>query len=96
MPGGIALAAAAWVDENGDWISPVSLCVGDKGVVTALGGRPVRSVIVRDVSALLALALVCRLAFLIAMPRVLDTADAVHYFRAAEHIASGSLLAADP
>ena len=30
------------------------------------------------------------------MPRVLDTADAVHYLRAAEHIASGSLLAVDP
>ncbi|MDK1022505.1 MAG: glycosyltransferase family 39 protein [Candidatus Hydrogenedentes bacterium] len=65
-------------------------------MVTAIGRRRVRSAIARDVSVLLALALICRLAFLIAMPRVLDTADAVHYLRAAEHIASGSWLAVDP
>ena len=65
-------------------------------MATATGERRGRPALLRDISVLLALALICRVGFMLAMPRVLDTADAVHYLRAAEHIASGSWLDVDP
>ncbi len=49
-----------------------------------------------DVAALLLLALAFRAFFLFAMPRVLDTADAVHYIETANHLAAGDFLAVNP
>lgn len=45
---------------------------------------------------LLLLALGVRLLFLLAMPRVLDTADAIHYVETAEHLAQGDLFSHNP
>lgn len=45
---------------------------------------------------LTALAFAYRLLFLLAVPRVLDTADAIHYVEAAASFASGNLLGHDP
>lgn len=45
---------------------------------------------------LLGLALLFRLVFLLAMPRVLDTADAIHYVETAAHLARGDFLGYDP
>lgn len=42
------------------------------------------------------LALAYRLLFLLAMPRVLDTADAIHYVETAAHLARGDFFAYDP
>jgi len=50
----------------------------------------------RDLAWLLALAAVYRLAFLWAMPRVLDTADAIHYIETARHFAAGDFWGFDP
>lgn len=50
----------------------------------------------RDLLQLAGLALGYRLLFLIAVPRVLDTADAIHYVEAAASFASGDLLGHDP
>jgi 4-amino-4-deoxy-L-arabinose transferase-like glycosyltransferase len=44
----------------------------------------------------LALALVFRVLFLLAMPRVLDTADGIHYIETANHFAAGDFLGFDP
>ncbi len=44
----------------------------------------------------MALALAFRVLFMLAMPRVLDTADAVHYLEAAKHLSAGSFLKHDP
>ena len=49
-----------------------------------------------DLAALVVLAAVYRLAFLLAMPRVVDTADAVHYLEAARHLAAGEFLSINP
>lgn len=46
--------------------------------------------------ALFLFALSFRLIFLLAMPRVLDTADAIHYVETAEHLAQGNFLGYDP
>jgi len=46
--------------------------------------------------ALLLLALGFRILFLLAMPRVLDTADAIHYVETAAHLARGDFLGYDP
>lgn len=45
---------------------------------------------------LAALAFAWRLLFLLAVPRVLDTADAIHYVEAAASFASGNFLGQDP
>jgi 4-amino-4-deoxy-L-arabinose transferase-like glycosyltransferase len=50
----------------------------------------------RDLLQLTGLALAWRLLFLLAVPRVLDTADAIHYVETAASLASGSLLGHDP
>ncbi len=50
----------------------------------------------RALLALLLLALGIRLLFLLAMPRVLDTADAIHYVETAQHFADGDFLGYDP
>jgi 4-amino-4-deoxy-L-arabinose transferase-like glycosyltransferase len=50
----------------------------------------------RDLLFVLILAAAFRLLFLLAMPRVLDTADAVHYIRSAQALVSGGFPAADP
>ncbi len=50
----------------------------------------------RDMAGLLALAVLWRVAFLLLQPRVLDTADAVHYATAARHLASGAWEALNP
>jgi 4-amino-4-deoxy-L-arabinose transferase-like glycosyltransferase len=50
----------------------------------------------RSLLALLLLALTFRLLFLLAMPRVLDTADAIHYVETAQHLAHGEFLGYDP
>lgn len=50
----------------------------------------------RDLPALLALALGWRLLFLLAVPRVLDTADAIHYVETAAALASGDFFGYDP
>ena len=50
----------------------------------------------RDLGLLLGLALAYRLAFLAAMPRVLDTADAVHYLETAGHLLQGDFFGYDP
>lgn len=49
-----------------------------------------------DVALFLALALLFRLFYLFAMPRILDTADAVHYLDTAEHFASGDFFGFNP
>jgi len=49
-----------------------------------------------DVALFLALAFVFRLFYLFAMPRILDTADAVHYLDTAEHFASGDFFGFNP
>lgn len=54
--------------------------------------EPVR----RDLQRLTVLALAYRLLFLLAVPRVLDTADAIHYVETAASLASGNLLGHDP
>jgi 4-amino-4-deoxy-L-arabinose transferase-like glycosyltransferase len=62
-------------------------------VVTFLSPtEPVR----RDLQRLTVLALAYRLLFLLAVPRVLDTADAIHYVETAASLASGNLLGHDP
>ncbi len=50
----------------------------------------------RDLLQLAGLAFVYRLLFLIAVPRVLDTADAIHYVETAASFASGSAWGHDP
>jgi len=50
----------------------------------------------RDMVLLLLLAVAYRLAFLAAMPRVLDTADAIHYLEAARVLARGDFWGYDP
>lgn len=50
----------------------------------------------RDLACLLALALLFRLLFLFAMPRVLDSADGIHYIAAAKHFAAGDFFGFDP
>ncbi len=45
---------------------------------------------------LLLLALAYRAAFLLAMPRVLDTADAIHYLESAAHLSRGDFFGIDP
>ena len=45
---------------------------------------------------MLLLALGFRMLFLLAMPRVLDTADAIHYVETAEHLAKGNIFGYDP
>jgi len=50
----------------------------------------------RDFVALLFLALAYRLVFLLAMPRVIDTADAVHYLETARALAQGDVFGYDP
>lgn len=49
-----------------------------------------------DVLQLAGLAFAYRLLFLLAVPRVLDTADAIHYVETAASLASGSFLSHDP
>lgn len=44
----------------------------------------------------MACAIVYRVAFLLAMPRVIDTADAFHYLEAAQHMAAGAFTEANP
>ena len=50
----------------------------------------------RDIACFLGLALVWRAAFALLMPRVIDTADAVHYIDAAKHFAGGDFWGIDP
>ena len=50
----------------------------------------------RELLQLTGLSLAWRLLFLLAVPRVLDTADAIHYVETAASLASGSLLGHDP
>ncbi|MBL7649870.1 MAG: glycosyltransferase family 39 protein [Candidatus Hydrogenedentes bacterium] len=50
----------------------------------------------RDLAQLAGLAFAYRLLFLIAVPRVLDTADAIHYVETAASFASGIFLGHDP
>lgn len=50
----------------------------------------------RDLLQLTALAFAYRLLFLLAVPRVLDTADAIHYVETAATFASGAFLSHDP
>ncbi|MBX3176176.1 MAG: glycosyltransferase family 39 protein [Candidatus Hydrogenedentes bacterium] len=50
----------------------------------------------RDLLALVGLAAACRLLFLLAMPRVLDSADAIHYVETAARLASGDFFGYDP
>jgi len=50
----------------------------------------------RDLGLLVGLGLLCRLFFLLAMPRVLDTADAIHYVETAQHLATGDFFGYDP
>lgn len=52
--------------------------------------------VMRDVTLLVILAALYRLVFLWAMPRVLDTADAIHYIEAARHFAQGDIFGFDP
>ena len=63
---------------------------GNVGDSTQKPTRPAR-----DVVLLTALALGYRLAFLIAMPRVVDSADAIHYIGVANTFASGSFRGFD-
>ena len=50
----------------------------------------------RDLACLVAMALLFRVLFLLAMPRVLDSADAIHYIETAEHFAMGDFFGFDP
>ena len=50
----------------------------------------------RDLGLFLALALACRVAFMLAMRRVIDSPDAIHYLELAAEYASGDLLAVGP
>jgi 4-amino-4-deoxy-L-arabinose transferase-like glycosyltransferase len=50
----------------------------------------------RDLGLLVLLSLVYRVVFLLAMPRVLDTADAIHYIETAAHLANGNFAGYDP
>lgn len=50
----------------------------------------------RDLLLILGLAFVWRLLFLLGIPRVIDTADAIHYLAYAEHLRTGEWLAVDP
>lgn len=50
----------------------------------------------RDLLQLTGLALAWRLLFLLAVPRVLDTADAIHYVETAASLASGNFVGHDP
>ncbi|HPO17445.1 MAG TPA: glycosyltransferase family 39 protein [Candidatus Hydrogenedentes bacterium] len=52
--------------------------------------------VMRDVTLLVSLAALYRLVFLWAMPRVLDTADAIHYIETARHLAQGDFWGFDP
>lgn len=49
----------------------------------------------RDVCALAGLAFLIRAAFVCGAPRVLDSADAIHYIKAAEHLAAGAFANVD-
>jgi len=49
-----------------------------------------------DVGAFLVLALALRLAVMLAMPRVLDTADAIHYLDAARKLVAFDWFGLDP
>lgn len=49
-----------------------------------------------DCALFLALAFALRLGFMLAMPRVLDTADGIHYLAQARHIADANVQALDP
>ena len=50
----------------------------------------------RDLAALLVFAAVVRLVLLLGIPRVLDTADAIHYLEMAEKFAAGDFFSVDP
>lgn len=50
----------------------------------------------RDLLALAGLAAACRLLFVLAMPRVLDSADAIHYVETAARLAAGDFFGYDP
>ena len=51
---------------------------------------------IRDIFLLMALALAVRLLFMLAMPRVVDTADAIHYIENAQRILTWDWAAYDP
>lgn len=58
--------------------------------------EPTPNRFIRDALALTALAAAYRIAFWIAMPRVIDTADAIHYLTYAEHILQTGFTGLDP
>lgn len=66
-------------------------CFVEKNIETKKSCSPSR-----DIVFLLFLALAYRVAFLLAMPRVLDTADAIHYLESARHFAEGDFFGIDP